>query len=795
MNNFKKTLIAAVLASALSGCGSAEESSAKFIESGKELMQEGEYNKARLEFRNALQINPLEAEGYYQLALIDEKNQQWKGMYANLTTVESLQPNHVPTMVKLGQIYVLSGEYDEALKKADKALELKPDDLEAVLLKATIYIKQKNYGQAEQQINRAFELDATSLNVLSARVMLYKEMGQLGQAIKAADDALQLHPDALPLKMIKLSIYNDQKNYQAMEKIYREMLQEQTDDNWVATSLAHVLNEGLNQPEEARKVLRNYIKQHPQDTETKIILVGMIASDNTDLALKTLDEMIVEQPENQELRFAKIEMLHSLNRTSEMLEDLQAIAEADPSGESGLRAKATLATIEASKENFDTAEQMVDEVLALSSENETALLLKSKLLLREDHLDPAINNLRTIIRNNPESDEAMVLLAQAYMRSGSADLADNSFRQALSVNPGNPQAAMSVASSLMRSNDLDRTESILKNAVAGNPNNEELLQALAQVQIMKKDWASTQQTLQELSTDDSDNAITYLLTAQMYQGLEDYTVAIAEYKKALEINPQLTRALQELVNSYVAADQKEQVTPYLNQHIEDHPDLINGYSVLADYYRNEGNSDKAIEITELALDKNPQWTGGYSFMAAVYQDNNEPEKAVEAYQRGLENLPTDLVLMMQLASTFERLGQYENARDLYETVLAQNPEIEPAVNNLAMLLSDQFESPENLQRALTLSTRFSESSQPYFVDTYGWVQYKLGNYEDARKAIELAVENGNDIPVFHYHLGLVYKALEMNEQAENHLILAERLAQEQDDQALLNQINEHLSQN
>jgi tetratricopeptide (TPR) repeat protein len=204
--------------------------------------------------------------------------------------------------------------------------------------------------------------------------------------------------------------------------------------------------------------------------------------------------------------------------------------------------------------------------------------------------------------------------------------------------------------------------------------------------------------------------------------------------------------------------------------------------------------DAAIDVTKKGIQTNPQWGGGYGMMAGLYQQKGDMEKAISTYKQGLEKLPEDNVLTLQLASTYESMGEFQKARDLYDEVISRDPSIDVAANNLASLLTDQFESPENLQRALTLSSRFRDSEQPYFADTFGWVNYKMGNYEDARPALETAASSDDAIALFHYHLGRVYVALSMPEEARQSFERAQRMANEENDEALVAKITEQLSQ-
>lgn len=791
MNTFKKTFVAMCMAGMMSACGSAEESSARYLENGIELVAAGETEKAKLEFRNAVQINPLEAEAYYQMGLLDEKAQNWRGMYANMTTVESLDPNHVGAIVKLGQIELLSDQLEKANERADKAITLDPENINAILLKATVLIKQKDFAAAEAEINKVLATDATNIEALSTHILMHKEMERFDLAIEGVNKALDIHPDAMPLKMVKLEILSDQKDYAAMENLYRELLPEFPNDRWVHISLAKLLNDVMDRHEDAKTVIENFLAANPDDVEMMLANVSLARTQGTDAAITLLDSYIEKLPEEETLRFAKIELLEQKGDRPSMNAELEALVRSQPETETGLKSKAILAGFEANAGNREKAEQMADEVLAIASEQEEALTLKSKLQLSRGEFDEAISNLRIVTRNNPESDEALVLIAQAYARTGSSQLAESSFRRALTLNPTNVDAALAVAGLTMQSNDLQRTETVLEEALKGkNAQNEELLTALTEVKLMRQDWAGAEQSLNNLNAINTNSAVGHLLSAQMYQGIEDNTLAISEYEQALEVEPTLTQALQGLAGLHMTLEQDEAAIDYLTQHIQDHPDLTNGYLVLANYHRQQENYDQAIEVTQQGMEQNPDWTAGYNLIANMYATQGEQQRVQQTYERAVEAFPEDNMLAMQLASSHEQLGNYEQAMALYEGVLERDPSQNIAANNLASLLSDQFESAENLQRAMTIVERFRESQQPYFADTYGWVQYKLGNYQEARPAIERAVVQAGEVAIFHYHLAQVYQALGLQGQAETSKATAQRLATEQNDEIVLEKLAE-----
>jgi len=780
MISLKRTLIAGIIVGVLAACGSSEGSAEKFLASGKALMAEGKVDKARLEFRNAIQVEPETAEAYYQLALIDEKSQNWKGMFGNLSRVEKLAPTHYDAILKLGQIHLLAGNFDIAMEKASAVLAANNENVLAHVLRASINMKQENYGSALNEIEQALAIDATNIEAISVKTLVLNKQGKSAQALAVLEIALKANPDELPLTMIKLSILEGQKNYAEMEQSYKGLLLSQPDANWVAVSLAKLLNM-QDRYADAKQVLTDFIASHPADAQAKLLLVSLVKTKEPQHAITLLDTYISQDKENYDLRLSKVQLLLANDQVEQAIADLEKLANLDPEGNSGRKALVALAGINFQKGDAISAADILNTVLASAPEDESALLLKARLEIMNKNIDTAVTNLRVVLRNNPESDQALVLLAQAYMNSGSSELADDNFRQALTVNPGNTVAALSVANSLMKSSDLNRTEDVLLKSLKQDPNNEAILQALAQVRILKKDWLGTETVVETIRGSNKESALAYYLTARISQGQEYYDTAVEEYKSALALRPDMTRALQGLAFSYTQLQQKQQLLDYLAEFVVTNPKQLAGYAVLSNVHAQDKQWDKSLAVLEKGLNIEPKWLGGYSVMASVYYAQNMPVKAVASYQRGLDKNPGNNYLSLQLASAFEQNGDYEKAKSLYEAVLAKDDSIEPAINNLASLYTDQFNSPENIAKALSLSERFKKSTEPYYLDTYAWVNVQLGNLDQAQSILERVVSLSPDVAVFNYHLGAVLVKQGNKEDAETYLTRAGELADQQGD--------------
>ena len=89
--------------------------------------------------------------------------------------------------------------------------------------------------------------------------------------------------------------------------------------------------------------------------------------------------------------------------------------------------------------------------------------------------------------------------------------------------------------------------------------------------------------------------------------------------------------------------------------------------------------------------------------------------------------------------------------------------------NLAALLTDAKGDKASLERALGLAKRFEIATNPSFLDTLGWVYFKLGQNDRALPIFEKAAAAAPKSAVYQYHLGMaLYRQGDMK-SAKAHL--------------------------
>jgi cellulose synthase operon protein C len=145
---------------------------------------------------------------------------------------------------------------------------------------------------------------------------------------------------------------------------------------------------------------------------------------------------------------------------------------------------------------------------------------------------------------------------------------------------------------------------------------------------------------------------------------------------------------------------------------------------------------------------------------------------VDIIQTGLRELPGNPNFRLALAGLQIQKGNNDAAIAQYEGILKDLPKSPVAINNLVSLLLDNRSDKDSLSQALVLSDELKNTTVPQFQDTFGWAQYKRGDYKAAASVLENVAIKLPTLAAVHYHLGMSYMAAGETEKAKEQLKIA-----------------------
>ncbi len=752
------SLAIVLLSATLLACSSPEEKAASYIENAGVLFEEGKLIKAELEYKNALQINQNLPDAWYGLAKIHERRQDWRQTFAVLSKVRELTPGHVNSRIMLGQLFLASNQLDQALTDAREILELAPNDARSHSLMAAVQFRLENLAGALQEVALALAIDPDNneAKLVKARVLIAGKKYDL--ALGALEKAIAANPTNVSFYLMKIQAYQEMNNRQAMEGVYLELVERFPDNIGFKIALArqYIAAKDIDSGE---RVLEQIVEEFPDNVEQKLQLVGFKNQYRSiDDAIALLTTYQQADREEYRYRFLLGDLLEKSGKLDQAIGVYRGIITDDQLQSSGLEARNKIALLELRVGNKDKAVTLINEVLAQDKANENALLLQSGIQISEKKFDDAVISLRTVLRDHPDSIRALGLLGQAYDSTDSKELAVEAYSKAFQLSPGTPAIANQMAKNLIRQKKFTQADELLQESMSRGNRGVEALRLLAQVKLSLGDWDKADQLARQLKQIKGQEALSEQVLGVVYQGKQEQEASIEAFKRAHQLAPNSVQPIVALVKTYMRSGKAEDARRFLNSVLAVHEDNVVAHLLLGQLSSYENNKDQAVRHFKRVIEINPKIDSGYRDLVAIYLRDNDLGKAEEVIQQGLTAMPGQPVLVINLASIYERQGNFAEAIRTYESLLKQQPNLIVAKNNLASLLSDYGKDSASLDRARSIAAELRDSPIPQFRDTYAWISVRSGrNLEEAVAILAGIVKENDAVDVYNYHLGEAYR--------------------------------------
>jgi tetratricopeptide (TPR) repeat protein len=765
-------LILCLVLAAAYGCGSAKERKAQHMQQAKSLLANNQSDKALVELKNVLQIDPKDIEARFELAQLLEKMRDFRGAASHFNAVLGLDQNHVGAHVEMGQILLMAQQLDDALGHAEAILKLNPKNADALAIRGVVRVRRGDEAAGLADGQAALAAEPGNVRATSFLASLFVKQGKKDEAIRLLQSGVKAHSEELGQKILLASLYADSgANDQAFELLNAVIAQE-PDVLGHRVRLAQVYTQAK-RLDEAEKTLRAAIGTVKDNEAAKLALVDFLAARRSpDAAVRELQTMIQASPDTYALRFG-LARLHLYVKHPDQAESVyRDIIQRDGEGPNGLKARTQLAVVMAQAGKMEDANALLNAVIEKNSKDAEALGLRAKLALAKGETAKAIPDLRAVLQQQPNSAEMLRLLARAHLAQNEVGLAQDALRKAVEVDPTEPEARKEYARLLASQNQPDKAMEQINSILKNDPKNASALETTFRFAASRQDWAKAQDIAVKAKQAAPDKATGYQMLGLTLQGRQDYAGAISEFSQALERDPKSVDSLVAVVRNYEALKQPEKGIAFLQDFAKKHPDGAEAYAILGSALGNAKHFKTAETSLRKALSLNPKYPQAYRALAGVYSAQNDQAKALATFLEGLKNIPDDPGLVVDIGSLYERTGQPEKAIEHYEDVVKRNPKASVVINNLAQLLADHRKDAASLDRAQTLVKELEAAKQPAFMDTVGWVHYRRGELGKAVSILEGAVTAAPQAPVLHYHLGMAYLGQGNAAKAREHLVKA-----------------------
>ena len=405
--------------------------------------------------------------------------------------------------------------------------------------------------------------------------------------------------------------------------------------------------------------------------------------------------------------------------------------------------------------------------------------------------DLSIFHMRNAIAIEPENQNIKELLAKRFLALKQLNEAEKVFLQLSVENPNSVKYILSLAELARLQNNLEDAISYYKQAHNVNPKELSYLETAAELALQLRSESITIELMQKLILLNPSNLnyMKKMVNISLEFGNKDKT--IWSLKKMLKVTGYSIEAMNQLGILYFDNDQPDSSIVVFNNVLDKDPKDQTALHYLTLIYDEMGNYFKAEEYARNLIIHHSDNPTGFSDLALLYLNYNEINKAIEIllpaskqfqsnyliqfltglvlnqtdnknsaipfYERALVLIPDSRQTMHNLAILYDSIKSWTQSDSLYKILISTDTTDAQAFNNFAYSL---VERNDQLNFALELSRKAVQlvpESAPY-LDTMGWILFRIGNNAMALDYIKQSIEIENDNAIVLEHLGDVYKA-------------------------------------
>jgi cellulose synthase operon protein C len=743
---------------AVSGCSSKTGRIDSGLKKGAEFVAAADWDKASIEVRNVLQIDPKNTQAYLLSAKIAEgQGQAPQALGAYLKAVE-LQPDLREAQIGLARMYLFGDRFDKAQPLLESVLAAEPGSVPARILAASLKNRQGKPGEALVEANAIVaELKSVPAELGLLIAGIHTKQNRLEDALASIDRALRSEPKNASLLQVAAQIAAalplGRGDPARAVDYHRRATQALPKDAalWRAYAGHHVQRREF---DKAEAVLRAAVQAQPRDAQRRVQLLNFVAN-RAGLAAAQAEYQaaIKEAPRDTELRLAMVEIYRGFHRPVEMQGVLAQIVEHNVNPDSVQAARSQLATLRLQAGQLAEARQMVEALLKDNPRDNTALMLRGRIHLADAKPREAIADLRVVLRDQPGSPELTRLLALAHRVAGEGQLAREVLSDAVKFRPDNAELRMLLAADLADAKETTAALAELDAAIKLAPTLVRLYDMKVQIQVAAKDVAGAERTIAALKERTPVDAAGHMLLGQLHAQQKRIDAALKEFDAGAAAAPASLAPYAAAVELLLRQKRFDDALARVEKRLAADENNVLHHQLRGDVLVARGDAAAAERAYRECIRLAPMASVGHVNVARTLAMRGDVEGAIRVLSEGEAKAPKELAIPIERAEWLARTERYDEAIKLYEALLERQPDNDHVVNNLAYLLAEVKGDRASMERALRLAGRFVESRDANQLDSLGWIHYRMGQYAQALPLLERAVARAPSAPLLQLHLG------------------------------------------
>ena len=429
-------------------------------------------------------------------------------------------------------------------------------------------------------------------------------------------------------------------------------------------------------------------------------------------------------------------------------------------GENNQQYNLDLASIYLNAGEYDKALIALDRAEEFYGVMEPVTTQKQRIYLKNNNLDKAIEEGMRLIEAKSGNPDYVLNLVEILYNNNRLDQALDLVNTEISKFPNQPELHMAAYTLQKEKGEIELSEKSIITAFS-NPDLDPMVESQAFESIFNEMQTSERDSLLNklerlmLLNHPQDAAVFSAIgKRRMKAGMKEE--GIENFKKSLQVDPKNAELLEQVItNSFGESADFAEVEKFTIMGVDEFPER-------PEFWFYDGvikNAMKKDSVAVISLEKSMNLNAG-------------------------KNIGLDQATYGALGNAYYNLGEKKKAFENFDMAVKLNPNDEQVLNNYAYFLSLE---KQDLEKAKSMSEKVVKRfpNNGTFLDTHAWVLFQSGDYEGAKKYMDLAMEHEAEpsgVMLEHYgdilyHLGNKSEAISYWKKAEKSPEASDKLPQ------------------
>lgn len=385
-----------------------------------------------------------------------------------------------------------------------------------------------------------------------------------------------------------------------------------------------------------------------------------------------------------------------------------------------------------SDENVENLEVLISSFTKIYKKSALVKYLYSSVLLENGKVGEAIRQAELSSKLSPIWEKPKLLLARALLLSGKNEEAVSYLAHMIGdqINPSS-DSRLELALAYMSSDRLDDALGQVSQILLERNSEYSALRLMAIINFRLEHYDSASKDFNELLEKDMFRMDSLFYLARISEQKSNFSDAL-KYYSMVTSGVNTVYSQRKVVSLLLSMNQISEAKNHLKDFGQKHPKYMNEM---------------------LQIESN------------LYSELDEYEEALVLSEKLVLYYPKNTGFQLKRANLLLELDRKNEALEAYSTIVKNSPRDPNALNAYGYVLTNYSNNYKKAYKLIKKAIKL-DPDNPAIIDSYGWILYRMGKYEEAEEELNRAYQLYKD-PEIAFHLIKVLLKTNKKERAKN----------------------------